>query len=229
MFARILQNRLRSSLLTSRLSLNTNTPLIEQCWQCQRQVDRSECQTHCPCEKHVILPVRSELDYFRLFDFSRSFEIDTKQLTRIFRNKMKLLHPDLFTNKSDTEKQHSQDQSSLLNEAYKTLLSPLARAHYLLKLENITLEESPVQLEPDFLMRIMEINEDLAEIISKNESFPMELAIEMRQEIDDHMKQLSTALNQMDLTKARELLARLQYFNNINDKLIDLEVKHGII
>ncbi|CAF0864464.1 unnamed protein product [Adineta ricciae] len=142
---------------------------------------------------------------------------------------MKLLHPDLFTNKSDTEKQHSQDQSSLLNEAYKTLLSPLARAHYLLKLENITLEESPVQLEPDFLMRIMEINEDLAEIISKNESFPMELAIEMRQEIDDHMKQLSTALNQMDLTKARELLARLQYFNNINDKLIDLEVKHGII
>lgn len=116
-----------------------------------------------------------------------------------------------------------------MNEAYKTLLSPLARAHYLLKLENITLEESPVQLEPDFLMRIMEINEDLDEIVSKNKPFPMELTMEMRQEIDDHMKQLSTALNQMDLTKARELLARLQYFNNINDKLIDLEVKHGII
>jgi hypothetical protein len=105
----------------------------------------------------------------------------------------------------------------------------LARAHYLLKLENITLEESPVQLEQDFLMRIMEINEQLVEENNDKKSFPIELAIKMRQEIDDHMKQLSTSLNKMDLTKAKEILARLQYFNNINDKLIELEVKHGII
>jgi len=116
-----------------------------------------------------------------------------------------------------------------LNEAYKTLLSPLARAHYLLKLENITLEESPVQLEPDFLMRIMEINEQLVEESNDKRPFPLELTIEMRQEIDDHMKQLSNALNKMDLVKAKEILARLQYFNNINEKLIELEVKHGII
>jgi hypothetical protein len=57
----------------------------------------------------------------------------------------------------------------------------------------------------------------------------MELAIKMRQEIDDHMKELSNALNQMDLTKAKEILARIQYFNNINEKLTELEVKHGII
>ncbi len=105
----------------------------------------------------------------------------------------------------------------------------MARAHYLLKLENITLEESPVQLEQDFLMRIMEINEQLVEENNDKKSFPIELAIKMRQEIDDHMKQLSTSLNKMDLTKAKEILARLQYFNNINDKLIELEVKHGII
>ena len=231
----------------SRASINT-APLIEQCWQCQRSIDRNECQAYCPCEKHVLLPVRTELDYFRLFDFSRSFEVDTKQLTKTFRNKMKFLHPDLFTNKSDVstyeahslskatfpfriqiERHYSQDQSSLFNEAYRTLLSPLARAHYLLKLENITLEESPVQLEPDFLMRIMEINEQLDEDSGENKPFPMETAIEMRQEIDDHMKQLSTALNEMNLTKATEILARVQYFNNINEKLTELEVKHGII
>jgi hypothetical protein len=75
-------------------------------------------------------------------------------------------------------------------------------------------------------MRIMDINEQLAE---ENSSFPIELAIEMRQEIDDHMKELSNALNQMDLAKAKEILARIQYFNNINEKLVELEVKHGII
>jgi len=142
---------------------------------------------------------------------------------------MKLLHPDLFTNKSDIEKQYSQDQSALFNHAYKTLLSPLERAHYLLKLENITLEESPIQLEPDFLMRIMEINEQLVEENKENKPFPTELAIEMRQEIDDHMRELSQALNKMDLTKAKEILSRLQYFNNIDEKLTQLEIKHGII
>lgn len=78
-------------------------------------------------------------------------------------------------------------------------------------------------------MRIMEINEQLAKENTDNKPFPMELAIEMRQEIDQHMKELSTALNQMDLNRAKELLARLQYFNNINDKLTELEVKHGIV
>jgi hypothetical protein len=78
-------------------------------------------------------------------------------------------------------------------------------------------------------MRIMEINEQLVEENNDKRSFPIELAIAMRQEIDDHMKELSNSLNKMDLTKAKEILARLQYFNNINDKLIELEVKHGII
>jgi hypothetical protein len=89
--------------LIPRLSINTS-PLIEKCWQCQRSIDRNECLAYCPCEKHVLLPVRSEIDYFRLFDFPRSFEIDTKQLTRIFRDKIKYLHPDVSTNKSDVSK-----------------------------------------------------------------------------------------------------------------------------
>jgi hypothetical protein len=89
--------------LIPRCSIKT-APLLEQCWQCQRTIDRSESLAYCPCDKHVLLPIRSELDYFRLFDFPRSFEIDTKQLTKNFRNKMKVLHPDLFTNKSDVSK-----------------------------------------------------------------------------------------------------------------------------
>lgn len=89
--------------LIPRLSLNTSS-LIEQCWQCQRTIDRNESPAYCPCEKHVILPIRKEIDYFRLFDFPRSFEIDAKQLTTTFRNRMKYLHPDLSTNKSDVSK-----------------------------------------------------------------------------------------------------------------------------
>lgn len=75
----------------------------------------------------------------------------------------------------------------------------------------------------------MELNEKLLEAHSDQKMFPMEIAIETRQKIDDHLKELSSALNRMDLTKAKEVLARLQYLNNVNDKLTELEVKHGII
>jgi molecular chaperone HscB len=108
-------------------------------------------------------------------------------------------------------------------------VSPLARAHYLLKLENLTLEESNIELEPEFLMRIMDINERLSDDTVNEQVFPTDIAIEMRREIDNHMKQLSIALNQMDMSQATDILARLQYFNNINDKLTELEIKHGFI
>lgn len=104
----------------------------------------------------------------------------------------------------------------------------MARAHYLLKLENITIQESAVELESDFLMHIMELNEKLHDD-SDNQPFPIEIAIEIRQDIDTLMKELSNALSTMNLNKAKEILARLQYLNNINEKLTNLELKHGII
>ena len=81
-------------------------------------------------------------------------------------------------------------------------------------------------MDPEFLMCIMEVNEKLSENL---QTFPTDLAIEMRQEMDDHMKQLSDALNQTDMNKAKEILARIQYFHNINEKLTELEVKFGIV
>jgi hypothetical protein len=83
--------------------LNTSA-LIESCWQCQRAINRNECTTHCPCDRYVLLPLNRHIDYFRLFQLPRSFELDVRQLTKFFREKMKFLHPDVFNNKSDVSK-----------------------------------------------------------------------------------------------------------------------------
>ncbi|CAF1539975.1 unnamed protein product, partial [Didymodactylos carnosus] len=202
--------------------------LFEKCWKCQREIDRFECTTHCPCEKNVLLPVKREIDYFRLFHLPKSFELDVNLLTKAFRTKMKLLHPDLFANKSSEDQQYSQDQSSYLNEAYSTLHSPLERALYLLKLENIIFEETTTTLDPDFLMKIMEMNEELADD-KTIKHFPTNLAIEIRQEMDSLLKQLSNTLHKMDLPKAKELVGKLNYYTNLDDKIKSLELKHGIL
>lgn len=48
-----------------------------------------------------------------------------------------------------------------MNQAYKTLLSPVERGLYLLELEGYPLKEGEVTKEPDFFQEIMDINEEL--------------------------------------------------------------------
>lgn len=73
----------------------------------------------------------------------------------------KLLHPDKFSNKSEKEKQFSEILSSLVNKAYSTLLHPLKRGLYMLELNGITISEGTDNVNAEFLMEIMEKNEEI--------------------------------------------------------------------
>lgn len=61
----------------------------------------------------------------------------------------------------------------MLNQAYKTLQSPLARGLYLLELEGIVIEERDNHVEREFLFEIMELNEELDEIENSEDLFQM--------------------------------------------------------
>ena len=65
------------------------------------------------------------LDYFKIFDIERSFHIDQALLQKTFRKKQFELHPDKFANNNADEKDISSYYSSLLNQAYAILQSPL--------------------------------------------------------------------------------------------------------
>ena len=60
------------------------------------------------------------------------------------------------------EQEYADQQSTLVNKAYDALLKPVPRALYMLKLNGFSLEEKDIQLEGDFLIDIMEINEEIA-------------------------------------------------------------------
>ncbi len=61
----------------------------------------------------------------------------------------------------------------MLNQAYKTLQSPLARGLYLLELEGYVIEERDNHVEREFLFEIMELNEELDEIENSEDLFQM--------------------------------------------------------
>jgi molecular chaperone HscB len=96
-----------------------------------------------------------------LFGIQKDPKIALKELTRRFRNIQNEIHPDKFCNKSIKEQELSADWSSLVNKAYKILQMPLSRGEYLLKLHGITLPEDNTINDPEFLMEMMERNEEV--------------------------------------------------------------------
>jgi molecular chaperone HscB len=83
----------------------------------------------------------SATDYFGVFGLRRKLNLDTAKLEKDFYALSRKLHPDLFARASAEEREWSQEQSSRLNDAYRTLKDPIRRTEYLLKLEGVELEE----------------------------------------------------------------------------------------
>ncbi|VDN01989.1 unnamed protein product [Thelazia callipaeda] len=78
-----------------------------------------------------------------------------------------------FTNLSrKREKEISKECSQSLNKAYKTLIVPLDRAKYMLTLKGERISDGDTVSNTDFLMEMMEINEQI--ITTDN---PIELTI----------------------------------------------------
>ena len=108
-----------------------------------------------------------------------------------------------------------------MNKAYKTLKDPLQRGLYLLELLGDSIEEGSSEVEQSFLLEVMELNEELAEIDSA-EAFHAALQKNKRTR-NDLFEDLSQAFKRNDVTLAKKILVKLKYYCNLEDKLRDQE------
>src|SRR5260370_14319161 len=81
------------------------------------------------------------MTYFEFFSLPRKLHLDTAALEKAFYALSRKLHPDRFASKPVAEQEAALAQSSLLNDAYRTLKDPILRTQYLLTLEGVELEE----------------------------------------------------------------------------------------
>jgi len=119
------------------------------------------------------------VDYFAFFALPRKLNIDPVQLEKDFYQFSRRLHPDISVRGDEREREWSLEQSSQLNDAYRTLKDPIKRTEYLLRLEGIELEEqskaatekarasgqAKKQVVPeDLLEEVFELNMQLEEL-----------------------------------------------------------------
>ncbi len=105
------------------------------CWSCGDMRAAQFCKS---CGK-VQPPV--PVDYFGFFGLPRKLNIDSAQLEREFYSLSRKLHPDVHAQGDEREREWGLEQSSRLNDAYRTLKDPIKRTQYLLQLEGVELEE----------------------------------------------------------------------------------------
>ena len=130
-------------------------------------------------------------NYFELFNLPEKFEIDLEMLQENFRAIQKEIHPDRFATSSENEKVQSMIKSTLANDAYQTLKSPIKRAKYIL-----SLHQSPekITLPPDFLMQQMEWEEHF-EAIEKNNSELAQFKSTINKKYEEYFSLISTQIH----------------------------------
>jgi len=118
-------------------------------------------------------------DYFAFFALPQKLNLDTALLEREFYTLSRKLHPDLYANAAKREQEWSLEQSSLLNDAYRTLKDPIRRTEHLLHLQGVELEEQSKSatekarasgdikkqvVPPELLEEVFELNMQLEEL-----------------------------------------------------------------
>lgn len=125
------------------------------------------------------------MNYFELFGLPVSLKVDTNEIRKKYFELSRKHHPDYFINEPEAEQQNALEVSALLNKALETFSTPDKTIGYVLQLKNLIADEEKYQLPPAFLMEMMDINEELAE---------MELGDSKKGELDKKLSDLEKGL-----------------------------------
>jgi len=145
----------------------------QTCWSCGTMRAVHFCEF---CGK---VQPPAPVDYFTFFGLPRKLNLDVTALEEDFYELSRKLHPDINARAGSQEQEWSLQQSSLLNDAHRTLKDPIKRTQYLLKLEGVELEEQSKSateqaratgelkkqiVPPDLLEEVFELNVQLEEL-----------------------------------------------------------------
>ncbi len=110
-------------------------------------------------------------NHFELFGLPARFHFDAATLDRAYRALQGEVHPDRHAAATEAEQRLALQSSARVNEAYRALKDPVARAQYLLSLHGIeAFAENETALPVDFLERQLERRETAADALGARDA-----------------------------------------------------------
>ena len=166
------------------------------------------------------------MTYFELFDIPVQLQVNAALISKKFFELSKTYHPDYFATENKQTQAEVLEKSALVNKAWKTFQNPDETIKYVLQLKGLIEEEEKYELPPDFLMEVLEINEELMDadgdtgLKEKLEATTKELQYKIYEpvkEIVEHYKEGITT--EKELLQVKDYYYKKKYLTRINKEL----------
>jgi len=166
-------------------------------------------------------------NHFELFDLPQQFAVDAATLDARYRELQREVHPDRFATASDAEQRLSMQYATRVNEAYRTLKSPLLRARYLLELAGVDAAvETNTAMPADFLMEQMEWREGLEEAGRMGDGCGLiRMDIQLRREINAAFQSFASEFARGELSAAAVTVRKLMFLDKLNEEIAAMQEK----
>ncbi|MDG2418314.1 MAG: iron-sulfur cluster co-chaperone HscB C-terminal domain-containing protein [Saprospiraceae bacterium] len=150
------------------------------------------------------------MNYFEFFKIPVSFNLNEAELKKAFYSNSKKFHPDFFTLESKEKQMEVLELSTLNNNAFKTLSNFDKRMKYILELKEVLGEEGKNKIPQEFLMEMMEINENL-----------MELEFDFDK---NNFDKIQNSLKKLESILLEEVNPYIENYNDAAPKEVELDV-----
>ena len=104
------------------------------------------------------------MSYFEFYNLPENFLLDEAALKRQYYAKSRETHPDFHATSSPENQAEMLLRATRNTDAYRTLADPDLRMAYLLRQHGLLDETKQQALPPDFLMDMMDLNEQLMDL-----------------------------------------------------------------
>lgn len=176
------------------------------------------------------------MDPFELLGVPRAFETDVAAAEARHRELSRLSHPDRNAGAPPAQRREALDRMVRLNDAWKIVKDPIARATWLLRDAGRVIADGPAGqklLPPGFLLQVMEDREELAEARADRDVARVHaLAAKIRARRDGSHAALAAAFRSDKLDPAMAKLAELRYYDRFLQEVEafedeEFEARHG--
>ena len=166
------------------------------------------------------------MNYFEIFGIPIQLKVDKTELPKKFFELNRKFHPDFYANATPSEQHKALEITASLNKAFKTFQNEDDTIKYVLQLKGLLEEEEKYQLPPDFLMEVLEINEQLMDtendpglkstLQSAIANLQLTIYNPVKNIIEGYQDSITT---EKELLLVKEYYYKKKYLNRINREL----------
>lgn len=163
------------------------------------------------------------MNYYELFDIPEGPVVDRAGLSLKYFDLQKKYHPDFYTQASQEEKQAVMERSAMINQAFRVFTDPEKTLEYYLKMKQVIADDEKYTLAQDFLMDMMELNEEMAGMdrVTAQQQIN-QLEEELSAPVRQYLEPSSANFQSEEALKAlKEYYFRKKYVRRILDRLGD--------